>query len=91
MESSVTACWYIIQSSKSRPPSLFINFSAPQFFTKEVPNAQSGDDQVYKFIGVPYQDGYGKIGEGGEIGNQSQLANVLNTPRPGRTSARYRG
>ena len=29
------------------------------FFKQEVPNYQPGDDQVYQFVGVPYEDGYG--------------------------------
>jgi len=29
------------------------------FFANEVPNMQPGDDQVYAFVGQPYQQGYG--------------------------------
>ena len=29
------------------------------FFAKEVPHAQPGDDQVHRFVGVPYHDGVG--------------------------------
>ena len=29
------------------------------FFAKEVPHAQPGDDQIHRFVGVPYHDGVG--------------------------------
>ena len=29
------------------------------FFKKEVPNAKPGDEQVSKFVGIPYQKGAG--------------------------------